>query len=601
MSTDSSPAPHDPEQEYRRRLGQLHAEEARQKRRDSRFVYLISLLLFAGLVVTIWILTTHTRLLYWVLLPAGLIVFSSFLHARVIRALQTTSRAIAFYERGLARLSGLWPGTGKSGDRFADPSHPYSRDLDLFGKGSLYELLCGARTLAGEETLANWLLAPASPAEVRLRHPAIAELRGRLDLREALAVLGDDVRSAVRPESLTAWGEKDPLLDSPLARVALAFLSVAFLFSLVAWVLWDIRSVFFCVALVNLTLTYRFRDRVKQSAFSVEAAARDLRLLSQVLARLERERFIAPKLLSLQAAFQKDGLLASRCLARLNRRVESLASTRGYFVKVIDPFVLWSLQWAFAVEAWRKRYGRSIRSWLDPVGELEALSDLASHAFEHPADVFPEFTNDGPWFEAEAFAHPLIPEDRAMRNDLKLNREFQLMVISGPNMAGKSTFLRAVGVNAVLAQCGAPVRARRLRLSSLAVGASVCILDSLQGGVSRFYAEIGRLKLIVDLTRGTIPVLFLLDELLQGTNSHDRRIGAEAIARSLVTRGAIGLLTTHDLALAEIAESLQPRAANFHFEDRLENGKLLFDYRLSPGMVHTSNALDLMRSIGLDV
>jgi DNA mismatch repair ATPase MutS len=175
------------------------------------------------------------------------------------------------------------------------------------------------------------------------------------------------------------------------------------------------------------------------------------------------------------------------------------------------------------------------------------------------------------------------------------------MVVSGPNMAGKSTFVRTVGVNAVLAQCGATVRARRLRLSRLAIGASVCVLDSLQGGISRFYAEIARLKLIVDLTDGSLPVLFLLDELLQGTNSHDRRIGAEAIARTLLDRGAIGLITTHDLALAEIAESLRPRAANFHFEDRLENGKLHFDYRLSPGIVQTSNALDLMRSIGLDV
>jgi DNA mismatch repair ATPase MutS len=168
-------------------------------------------------------------------------------------------------------------------------------------------------------------------------------------------------------------------------------------------------------------------------------------------------------------------------------------------------------------------------------------------------------------------------------------------------MAGKSTFLRSVGINAVLAQCGAPVRARRLRLSRLSVAASVCVLDSLQGGISRFYAEIARLKLIVDLTRGPSPVLFLLDELLQRTNSHDRRIGAEAIARSLFEHGAIGLITTHDLALAKIADSLGSGAANFHFEDRLENGKLRFDYHLTSGIVQTSNALELMRSIGLDV
>jgi DNA mismatch repair ATPase MutS len=234
------------------------------------------------------------------------------------------------------------------------------------------------------------------------------------------------------------------------------------------------------------------------------------------------------------------------------------------------------------------------------VGEFEALLALSNYAYEHPADVFPEFAAESPWFEAEAFAHPLLPESQAVRNDLRLGGDFRLLIISGPNMAGKSTFVRSVGINAVLAQCGAPVRARRLRLSPLAVTASICILDSLQGGVSHFYAEIMRLKQITDLTGGTLPVLFLLDELLQGTNSHDRRVGAEMIVRSLVRQGAMGMITTHDLALTRIADSMGTRAANFHFEDRIENGKLRFDFRLTPGVVQTSNALTLMRSIGLE-
>ncbi len=204
-------------------------------------------------------------------------------------------------------------------------------------------------------------------------------------------------------------------------------------------------------------------------------------------------------------------------------------------------------------------------------------------------------------FQAENFAHPLLPEAKAIRNNLTLGGELRLMIISGPNMAGKSTFIRAIGINAVLAQCGAPVRAKRLRMSPLAVAASICVLDSLQGGISRFYAEITRLKLISELTSGPLPVLFLLDELLNGTNSHDRRIGAEGLVRSLVERGGIGLVTTHDLALAQMVDQLGSRAANFHFEDHLEDGQLRFDYKLTPGVVQTSNALKLMRSIGLEV
>jgi DNA mismatch repair ATPase MutS len=190
---------------------------------------------------------------------------------------------------------------------------------------------------------------------------------------------------------------------------------------------------------------------------------------------------------------------------------------------------------------------------------------------------------------------------KAVRNDLKLGDGLQLIILSGPNMAGKSTFIRCVGVNAVLAQCGAPVRAKRLRLSPLRVAASICILDSLSGGVSRFYAEIHRIKLVSDLTLGPVPVLFLLDELFSGTNSHDRLAGTEFVVRSLVERNAIGMVSTHDLALARIPESMGERAANFCFEDRFEGGQLIFDYKLKPGIVQASNALELMRSIGLGV
>ena len=226
---------------------------------------------------------------------------------------------------------------------------------------------------------------------------------------------------------------------------------------------------------------------------------------------------------------------------------------------------------------------------------------LGGYAYEHPADVFPEFVETSPCFEAEGLAHPLLPESGSVRNNLCFGDDLRVLIISGPNMAGKSTFVRAVGINAVLAQCGAPVRARRFRLSPLAVGASICVLDSLQGGISRFYAEIRRLKLITDLTQGPVAVLFLLDEFLQGTNSQDRLRGSEAMVRSLVEHRAIGLVTTHDLALAQIAERLGPRAANAHFEDRFEDGKLIFNYRLQPGIVETSNALNLIRSIGLEV
>jgi DNA mismatch repair ATPase MutS len=268
---------------------------------------------------------------------------------------------------------------------------------------------------------------------------------------------------------------------------------------------------------------------------------------------------------------------------------------------LVSNFLLWATQLSFAIEAWRRRHGPAVGRWLGAVGELEALCALAGYAYEHPEDPFPEIVEDGPEFDGVDLRHPLRPMAEFVPNTLQLGGKLRLMVVSGSNMSGKSTLLRTVGINVVLALAGAPVRASRLRVSLLALGATLRVQDSLQGGTSRFYAEIQRLHHIMDLTREPLPVLFLLDEILHGTNSHDRAVGAEAVVRGLMNRGAIGLVTTHDLALAQVAEALAPKAVNVHFEDHLENGRMIFDYRLHEGVVKKSNALALMRAVGLDV
>ena len=606
----------DPKSEYTARLEALRLSQSSLDRRHKTLGRVNLAMAIAALGVIVWALDSRSISILWVLVPGAAFAISETLHTRVLRSLRQRERAIAFYERGLARLDNRWMGTGETGEHFLDPAHPYSRDLDLFGKGSLFELLCTARTRTGEEVLAHWLLAPASVVEIRSRHSAVTDLQTRLALREDLDVMGEDVRSGVHPDALAAWAEAAPVLKPGPARIAAFVLAAAWLFSLASWLVWGWWELALASSVVNFLFNSRFSARVQQivpglgvhapsaapARRSTEAIAQDLSVLAVVLQRLEREAFSSPKLIELQSALKVEGLFPSRAIARLGRLVEYLESRRNQFVALLNPFVFWSLQLAFAIEGWRRKFGPSIRGWLAALGEMEALCALAGYAYEHPSDVFPEFTSsDEGSFQAEGFAHPLLPEGKAVRNDLTLGGDLRLMIISGPNMAGKSTFIRAVGINAVLAQCGAPVRARRLRLSPLAVAASICVLDSLQGGVSRFYAEITRLKLITELTDGSLPVLFLLDELLNGTNSHDRRIGAEGLVRSLVERGGIGLVTTHDLALAQMVDQLAPQAANFHFEDHLEDGQLRFDYRLTPGVVQTSNALKLMRSIGLEV
>jgi hypothetical protein len=603
-SKAGNPAPEprtDPRAEYVGRLDALKTTQA-QFEVQHRGLGIAKLALGGAILVVIGLaLAAKLISIVWVTAPLFAIVVLAIIHERMLKRRDRCSRTVAYYNRALARIENRWMGTGEAGERFQNASHPYSRDLDLFGAGSLFELLCTARTRAGQENLANWLLAPSSPELIRGRHVAVAELQHRLDLREDLAILAEDARSLEPAEALAAWAEGGPLLASKSLRFVAAGLAGLWLASLAAWMIWGRAYPALLVSAINLGFNLAYRRTAEVVARGVESAARDLGLLAGVLTRLEAEHFAAPRLAELRQALESEGWPPSRWIARLHRLVEHLDSRRNMLVASIDLFVAWTLQFACAIEVWRQRTGPAVRRWLATVGEFEALLSLSGYAFEHPDDVFPEFSQASPRFEAEGLSHPLLSDREAVRNDICLGDGLRVLIISGPNMAGKSTFVRAVGINTVLAQCGAPVRARRLRLSPLAVGASICVLDSLQGGISRFYAEIRRLKQIVDLTQGPLPVLFLLDEFLQGTNSHDRRLGAEAMVRSLVERGAIGLVTTHDLALAEIASGLGPRAANAHFEDRLEDGKLLFDYRLQPGIVKTSNALDLMRSIGLKV
>lgn len=525
-------------------------------------------------------------------------------HSRVVQRLERVRRAIDFYERGIARLEERWQGAGEPGTRFSDPAHPYAEDLDLFGKGSLFELLCSARTGAGEQMLASWLKSPAQPEEIRARQEAVQELRPNLQLREDLSVLGADIGARVHPDALVQWGEEPATLNSTALRVAAAALALVALGTLALWIGLGQRQWFFLTVLVELVVVFFLRRTVGSTVVAAEKACSDLKLLSEVLARIEKEQFETPRLQQLRAALETKGETASRLIAKLNSLIVLLDSRRNPLFAPVAFVLLWEMQLAFFVQDWRRRHGKEIAGWIAAAAEIEALSSFAGYAFEHPYDPFPEITDQSPCFEGRGLGHPLLHEGACIRNDVELSRELQVLVISGSNMSGKSTLLRTVGINAVLALAGAPVRAKHLRLSPLALGASIHIMDSLQEGTSRFYAEITRLRQIVEIGEigaGKIPLLFLLDELLNGTNSHDRRIGAEAVIKGLAARGALGLLTTHDLALAHIAEALAPRALNVHFEDHLENGRMAFDYRLRPGVVQKSNALELMRSIGLSV
>ena len=540
----------------------------------------------------------------WVLLPAFSFAVLAVFHARLLNRLERARRAEQTYTRAIERVRDRWAGTGRDGVRFLE-GHPYARDLDLFGPSSVFELLNTTRTEAGEATLAEWLRAGAPPDDVRARQAAVDELRPMLDFREDVAVLAAESHVG-RTGPLAAWAAAPP--DAFPAVLAPWFASCAGLTSVLAALSyaglvasgWVVGWVF-----LETTVAAIWSRRLHHVLHAIETPDHDLLLLADLLARLEREPFTTPRLTALREALITDGVSPSRRIASLRSLVAWADSAHNLMFAPFAYVLLVRPQVALAISRWHRKYAPAVADWLRVVGEIEALSAVATFAYEHPSDPFPELLTAGPVFEAEALAHPLMPVSAAVRNDVRLGGVHpsgpRVFVISGSNMSGKSTLLRSVGVNVVLALAGAPVRASRLRLSPLVLGATLRVEDSLHEGHSRFYAEILRIRAIVETARGPVPLLFLLDEILHGTNSYDRRIGAEGIVRALVTLGAVGLVSTHDLALTELPVTLGGVAVNMHFEDRLQDGRMVFDYRMRPGVVEHSNALALMRAIGLDV
>jgi hypothetical protein len=591
-------------EEYPERRRSWLVEQARMARQDATIAY-CRLAIFGAAAVLLLLSIRGTSNGWWLLLPLAAFVPLLKQHERVIRAREGATRLAAFYERGMARLEDRWIGTGDTGERFLDDEHIYAADLDLFGRGSLFELLSLARTRAGGETLAAWLKAPAPTSAIVSRHAAVSELRPGLELREALTLAGGDIEAGVHPDRLNAWATAAPEISH---RRALVF-GLTLLFPTLLTLAWINSSLLPLIIAFAVRAVYEQREgrHLEPVLRRADSAARDLDVLRPALTRLERESFSSPVLLDLQGQLRESRVDASAAIRRLTRLVEMHDWAHNILFGPIAAMLMWNTHLAYAVERWRATHGAHVPQWLHIVGEFEALASLAAYSYEHPNDPLPEIVEDVPptgvvtIFEGQALGHPLLPEAQMIRNDVQLTGETQLLVVSGSNMSGKSTLLRTVGINAVMALAGAPVRARSLRISPLAIGATLRIQDSLQQGRSRFFAEITRIRQIVDAAANNQPLLFLLDELFHGTNSHDRLTGATGVLRTLLDRGAIGLITTHDLALTAITRDLGNHAANVHFEDTFDGSEMQFDYRMKAGPVTRSNAIALMRAVGLDI
>ena len=539
---------------------------------------------------------------------AALFVALSIWHEVVMRALARAQAAVTYYADGIARIEDRWMRDTPSGERFRDRNHPYADDLDVFGPASLFQLLSSCRTPMGEDRLARWLLHASPIPEVRERQSRVAALASRIDLRERIAVVNAGRRRSIHAERLIAWAEERSSL--PPVRLIVAALALAFVAFLTLYLKGGPGIYVAISAVINIVvLAWLFKRSeaiAEHLSSATESAALDL--FANVIQEIEREPFDDPVLAALARRFTGDAVPASSGIARLARISDWADSRHNAFLKISEIPLLFTPQLAYAAESWRRRFGSRLRDWVDAIGEMEALLSLSGYSYEHPSYPFAELVETGaPIFDATEVAHPLLTAT-AVSNSLVLEAvpqapspKPQVLVVSGSNMSGKSTLMRTVGINAVLAFAGAPVRAGRLRLTPLAIGTCLRHTDSLQEHRSGFYTEALRIRAICDLLDGPLPVLFLFDELLSGTNSKDRRVAAEGVIRTMISRGAIGMVTTHDLSLTEIGAIFPDRVKNVHLQDKVENGQMSFDYKLRDGVITHSNALELMRMIGLDV
>lgn len=539
----------------------------------------------------------------WTLPPLAAFALVLRFHQPIITRLKRAEALREYYDRSLKRLAGEWRDQPISGEQFADPQHPWSGDLDTFGSGSLFQRLNQCRTLPGQRKLAEWLTTVPSTAAVDERQRQTESLRDELDLRERLAIIDDSVDWVAAEKSLAGWLAETPKSFPTWAVWGARLVGVA---SLVVFVLVfsGVLSITMLLLMVALQAPFVWvnRERIRSVMDEVDSVDKALRQLADVMSQFETFPFTEKSLQQLQNRLTVDGVIASSRIHRLSSLIGWLnnALRNQFFMPIAWVFGFY-IQLPYRIDRWRTCYGPRVKEWLDAVTTMEVVNSIAAFNYEQERFVQAEVSEDTIEFTAEQLGHPLLTDAECVRNDVSLTSATPLMLISGSNMSGKSTLLRSVGTNLLLACCGARVNANRFRTFPFQLGTAMRVSDSLQEGRSLFFSVVQRLKTVVDLTNQDRPVLFLLDEILSGTNSHDRRRGAEAVIRTLVNKNALGMVTTHDLTLTKIVDSMDGKAENKHFEDQVVDGSMTFDYKLRDGVVERSNAIELMRMMGLDV
>lgn len=594
--------------EYEARVTQYRAELVALDRSGSRLANLRTIT-FLGFVL-LGFAVGFDKIPRWGLLGAvvslagyiGLAV----VHAGVIRREDLAKMRLSLNERGLLRLQGRWHDFPSTGEGRVPDGHLYGGDLDITGRGSLFQRLDDTGTAAGEQRLLDWLLTPAENAQaIRRRQDAVRELAPLIDFRQTLVA---EARMAGKkdkadPTKFLKWAESPSTLGAikwarPVAHVLPVVTIGAGLLS--ANDLLPNALPFWIGLIIQIGIVVATRKPIGRMWEALAMGERGFIRFEETFAAIDAQKFQGARLAALQQGLMEGPPVSTRLrqFARLMGFAELKHS--GQMHPIINALTLWDLLVLFRIDRWRQTHGKGARQWFESLAELEALSSFAAWHFERPEDAFPE-VDDGPvHLAASELGHPLL--EKPVRNDVKLAGPGSAWVITGSNMSGKTTLMRATGLNTVMALAGLPVCAKAMQVSRVQVLTSMRVKDSLERGVSYFYAEVQRIKTVLDTAKvHRDRCLFFLDELFMGTNAKERQIASRQLLLMLLDLGAAGAVTTHDLSICELTKERPETIRNVHFRDEVKEGEMTFDYRLREGVVQTTNALEVLRRAGVQV
>ncbi len=596
-----------PEEIYKQRIDSFESQVQRLRRKETLLSAFKLLFVVGGILLLIKLATNFTLIPVLAMVAiVVLFVIAVAIHENVIKKRKFYEALKQINENEIKALCGEFLDFD-TGEEFISTEHEYASDLDIFGNRSVFHSLNRTTTSIGKRFLSTWLKTfpeNSSTNKIKEKQEAVRELAGKLDLRQNIQAHGKFIEDSMkRLESF------QDLFDEPFAVLGKKPL-IVFIHLFPVVTLGAVVSLFFHVSWavpVGLILIQgivnRFMGKARLRIYNLSSRnAKILTAYSKITAELEKENFASDKLKKYRIELFLDDKPASS-------HIKKLSTILGYFdLRLSKEFHLlfnnmffWDLHCVYRIEKWKRRAGPVIHKWFDVIGNFETLSSFANTLYNNPDWTMPEVTGAEFQLEARSIGHPLIPRAENVRNDVNMQNKGNVLIVTGPNMSGKTTFLKTLGVNIVLAMAGGPVCAKKFVLSPLKLYTSMKVTDSLDKKLSLFYAELQRLKMIMDAILDEEPVFFLIDEMLKGTNESDRQKGAIALIKQLVGKKADGILATHDLELTKLEKDHIEAISNYHFDGYIEGDKLFFDYKLKTGVCRSSNALELMKKVGIKV